>query len=353
MEPLVARNRLHVWESTAMEVLYVTDEAFHRHDTGLYHPERPARLRAVDQGVRSAGVVLRRLSPRPATLDELVLVHAPEYVAALERFCRSGGGHLDPDTVAGIESWEAALLAAGAGPTAVANLRGGDYDGAFLAVRPPGHHALASRAMGFCLLNNVAVTAAALRAGGERVAILDWDVHHGNGTQDMFEADPEVLYISFHQFPFYPYQGDVDEIGTGEGQGTVVNLPLPAGSAGDVYREGWALVVGPIVAQFQPDWLLISAGYDAHAEDPLAELRLQASDYQWLAGQASRLVRRGRIVIFLEGGYHLPALTSSVAATLQGLSGMEALPDDTYRSPPDAFAGVEAAREILARYWQL
>jgi acetoin utilization deacetylase AcuC-like enzyme len=336
-------------------VLYVTHPAFGHHDTGPLHPERTARLRAVEAGVEESGLPIRRLSPIPANRGQLERVHTPAYVDALERFCRQGGGHLDADTVVGPESWEAALLAAGAGPVAAAELAASSdpFRLAFLSVRPPGHHATADRAMGFCLLNNVAICAALLADDGARVAIVDWDVHHGNGTQDMFFADPRVLYVSIHQFPFYPYQGQVEEVGVGEAEGNTINLPLPAGSAGDAYRASWEAVVGPILGQFQPDWLLISAGYDAHAEDPLAEMRLEAPDYGWMAIRLRATLPSVPVVLFLEGGYHLPALTSSVASTLRGFSGETPAIPTGFRSPPEAFRVIERVRAVAGRYWSL
>ena len=350
-----------MWESKYVSslwdgpVLYVTHPAFGHHDTGPLHPERTARLRAVQAGVEDSGLAIRRRSPRPAERDWLERVHTPAYLDALERFCRQGGGHLDPDTVVGPESWDAALLAAGAGPGAAAELSTSKDPVrlAFLGLRPPGHHATADRAMGFCLLNNVAVTAALLADDGARVAIVDWDVHHGNGTQDMFFADPRVLYVSIHQFPFYPYQGRMDELGVGEAAGCTINLPLPAGSAGDAYRASWESVIGPIISQFQPDWLMISAGYDAHAEDPLAEMRLEAPDYGWMAAHMAAALPGVPVVAFLEGGYHLPALTSSVASTLRGFCGETPPTSNGFRSPPEAFGVIDGVRRVAGRYWSL
>lgn len=336
-----------------VEVIYVTDEAFHRHDTGSLHPERPARLRAVEAGVEQAGLPLVRLHPQPVSREMLHMVHSPAYVEAIERYCLSGGGHLDADTVVGPDSWDAAVLAAGAGPTAVEALGQNGAGFAFLGIRPPGHHARYDRAMGFCLFNNVAITAAMLRGAGHRVAILDWDVHHGNGTQESFSTDPGVLYVSLHQFPYYPYQGDYDEIGDGPGRGTVVNVPFPIGTAGDGYRYAWERVIAPVLQQYEADWLLISSGYDAHAEDPLAELRLEAADFGWMASQVAKVVPPARTVVFLEGGYHLPALTSSTTATLQGLAGADAATTSTFTSPPGAFDAVDLVVVALSNFWSL
>jgi acetoin utilization deacetylase AcuC-like enzyme len=334
-----------------VDIFYVTDAAFYEHDTGAWHPERPARLEAVERGVMTCALPVLRLPPRPVERSELELVHRPEYIDAIDRFCRSGGGSLDPDTVAVEASWDAALLAAGAGLVAVEALEHRADATAFLAVRPPGHHATSNRAMGFCLFNNIAVTAAALRARGSRVAIVDWDVHHGNGTQDMFEADPQVIYLSIHQFPFYPGGGAVGETGAGAGAGSVVNMPLPAGTGGDVYRAAFERIVVPVLRQFGPDWILVSSGFDAHEEDPLAEQRLVASDYGFMASALATVLAPHRIVTFLEGGYHLPAITSSVAAALRGFAGQ---PDsgEWRRSAHASWSALEEAVAVTARHWK-
>ena len=303
-------------------LLFGSDPAFLEHDTGPGHPERPDRLRSVRQGVELAGLdgALVALPPRTATPEDLARVHTPAYLDALERFVAAGGGHLDPDTVASPASWRAALLAAGAGLAAIAAVDAGAGVPAFLAVRPPGHHALADRAMGFCLLNNVAVAAAALADRGERVAVVDWDAHHGNGTQDMFWEDDRVLYVSFHQSPLYPGSGLLDETGGGPGEGTTLNLPFPPGATGDVYQAAVDAVVGPLAARFEPDWVLVSCGYDAHRADPLTQLSLTSGDYADLTARVVEMApRRDRVLVFLEGGYDLEAIRDSAAATLTAL----------------------------------
>src|SRR5271165_365956 len=221
-----------------MTVLIGTHEQFVEHDTVRWHPERSARLAAVMAGVAGSGIGGSAVpfGPRPATREELVRVHEPRLVEAIEAFCQAGGGDLDPDTVASPGSFDAALRAAGAGIDAADRLRAGEGDAAFLAVRPPGHHALSDRVMGFCLFNNVAVTAGLLAASGERVMVLDWDAHHGNGTQALFYERPDVFYVSLHQYPFYPGTGSISEVGAGPGKGATVNLPFPAGTGGDTYR---------------------------------------------------------------------------------------------------------------------
>lgn len=334
-------------------VLYITHPSFARHDTGPLHPERMARLRAVQTGVEKSQVPIAERVAEAVERSSLHRVHTPTYVDGIERFCLNGGGHLDHDTIASPDSWEAALRAAGAGIQAVESIRDGQARLAFLAVRPPGHHATVDRAMGFCLFNNVAVTAASLRESGDRVAVVDWDVHHGNGTQATFWSDPGLLYISVHQFPFYPYEGWLNEVGEGEAAGTTLNLPVPAETAGDVYREAWHRVIEPVLDQFKPGWLLISAGYDAHRDDPLAELRLEASDYGWMAARLASALPQVPIIAFLEGGYNLAALTDSVAATLRGWLGDAPSPSDTFHSPASAFQSVEELAAVASRYWSL
>ena len=308
-----------------MAVAYVTHPAYVDHRTGRGHPERPERLHAVEAGAERAGLgeELVRVAPRAASSADIERIHDPAYVAALERFCRAGGGFLDGDTPAVAASWDAAVLAAGSGLTAVEKLResNGDLSAAFCAVRPPGHHARRSRAMGFCLFNNIAITAAALSAKGEHVMIVDIDAHHGNGTQESFYADPRVAYVSFHQHPLYPGTGALRETGQGDGRGLTVNLPLPPGSTGDVYRDGMAGVVGLLVEERSPDWLLVSAGFDGHRADPLTDLGLSAGDFADLTRDLVDLVPSGKLVLFLEGGYDMDALCASTAGTFAALAG--------------------------------
>ncbi|MFQ5966054.1 MAG: histone deacetylase family protein [Acidimicrobiia bacterium] len=337
-----------------MRLIYGSHSSFERHDTGPSHPERPERLQAVDRGIHFSGVEFAHVDLSAVDRQTLTRVHPASYVDEIERFCLSGGGFLDADTVASVASWEAALRAAGAGPAAVESLLRGEGDAAFLAVRPPGHHAESARAMGFCLFNNVAVTARLLADSGERVAILDWDVHHGNGTQTLFWNEPEVLYISVHEFPLYPGTGWVDEVGEGPGVGTVLNLPLPAGTAGDLYREAFEELVVPVISGFSPTWLLVSSGYDAHAADPLARLRLLESDYGAMAAKLVKLVDAGRTIFLLEGGYDLQALESSVKATVLGLAGVVTADEsDRPTSPQRAWLTLSLAREQMETFYTL
>jgi acetoin utilization deacetylase AcuC-like enzyme len=316
-----------------MPVLVLADRRFLDHDTGPGHPERPARLRAVDEALRTSPVAddLVWVVPRAATRAEIEQVHAGAVLDRVDELTAAGGGRLDPDTVASAGSAEAARLAAGAGLEAVERLERGEADAAFCAVRPPGHHATPTRSMGFCLYNNVAVTAAALADRGERVLVVDYDAHHGNGTQDIFYDDPRVMYVSLHQYPFYPGTGAIDEVGAGEGLGTTVNLPMPAGASGDAYRAAIDEVVGPLAERFGPTWLLLSAGFDAHRRDPLTDLGLTSGDYGDLTSRLLALVPAGRRIVFLEGGYDLDGLSRSVGAAVAALAGETFHPEDASR----------------------
>ena len=320
----------------SMTVLFLTHPRYMDHDTGRGHPERPARLTAVLEGARAADLsgALEWVQPRAATRVELERVHPADHVSAIEAFCRAGGGRLDPDTTAGPGSFEAALLAAGAGVEAVERLDRGEADAAFCAVRPPGHHAAPTAARGFCLFNNVAVVAAALADRGERVLIVDIDAHHGNGTQDTFYDDPRITYVSFHEYPLYPGTGSLRERGSGEGEGQTVNFPLPAGATGDVYRAGVDEVVAPIAEAWRPTWLIVSAGFDAHRRDPLTGLALSAGDYADLTASLLATVPAGRRLAFLEGGYDLQALTDSAGACLAALAGATFRPEGATSGGP-------------------
>ncbi|MBT8198294.1 MAG: histone deacetylase [Acidimicrobiia bacterium] len=335
-----------------MRLAVVTHEVFLAHDTGSGHPERPDRLAAAHAGLELSQAQLIPIEAPPIDDVELRRVHSPDYIEAIRRFCASGGGAIDADTVVVGESWEASLRAAGAGLAAIETVAAGAADAAFCAVRPPGHHATPSRAMGFCIFNNIAIAARHLADAGERVVILDVDVHHGNGTQKMFDTHRDVLYLSLHEFPAYPGTGWIDESGTGGGEGSVINVPLPANSAGDVYHEAIERVIVPVVAEAEPDWVLVSAGYDAHDNDPLADLRLLGGDYGRAIGAVAAAVPDPRWVFFLEGGYDLEAIAGSVAATVDGLAG---LPVDGRRlatSPSHpAWRMVDQVAQRAATWW--
>jgi len=284
-----------------------------------------------------------------AELEALARVHTTKYLDELEDFCRQGGGDIDPDTYARSDSFTAARRAAGAGLEAIRALERQGEGVAFVPVRPPGHHAETDRAMGFCLLNNVAVSAAALAAKGQRVLIVDWDVHHGNGTQSIFWDDPRVLYVSMHQWPLFPGTGKAQEVGGPNAVGLTVNLPLPAGATGDVVRRAFEQVAHPVIDGFAPDWVLVSCGFDAHRADPLGELALSTGDFAQLARLVSSFVSRpGRLALFLEGGYSTRALRSSTTAVLGTLLGVDVgLEPPTSGGPgQQAVASTESARRL-------
>ncbi len=332
-------------------LLVAEDDAFAGHDPGPGHPERVERLAAVADGIRASGVTdaLVPLEPRDASTAELTRVHDPALLERVETLAARGGGGIDADTVASAGSWDAAIRAAGAGLAAVDALESGGGRAAFLGVRPPGHHATGRVPMGFCLLNNVAVSAAALAARGQRVAIVDYDAHHGNGTQDIFWDDPRVLYVSLHEWPLYPGSGRLDETGAGEGEGTTCNLPLPSGATGDVYLRAFEEVIEPIAERFAPDWVLVSAGFDAHRADPLTGLALSAGDYALLAARAAALAPVGRAVVFLEGGYDLAAVRDCVAVTLPALLDEPVRADERPTSGGPGNDVVDAARARWTR----
>jgi acetoin utilization deacetylase AcuC-like enzyme len=304
---------------------------FLAHDTGPYHPERAARLEAIVDGLRSAGTWerLEVWEPQPADESVLKLVHTPEHVAAMRELVQRGGGAIDPDTLASPGSWGAALRAAGACVEAVERVHEGALDAAFCLVRPPGHHATPHQAMGFCLFNNVAIAAAWLIATqrAQRVAILDYDVHHGNGTQDAFYGRGDVLYVSTHQYPLYPGTGFWREAGSGAGSGCTVNIAVPPGAGDAVYAAALEQVIEPVVRRYGPEFVLVSLGFDAFWGDPLAQLQLSLGGaYVPLLRSARSLAAElcgGRLVVALEGGYHLEALAYGGDAVCRLLLGDE------------------------------
>jgi acetoin utilization deacetylase AcuC-like enzyme len=334
--------------------LLYTDEIFLEHDPGLGHPESPARLRALleDFGKNPVAQVERR-APRAATQAEMEAVHGAGYVARLSALA---GRHaqLDADTAVSPRSWEAAVRAAGAAVAAVEAVWAGQGDNAFVWARPPGHHAESERAMGFCLLNNVAVAAAAARRlGAERVMIVDWDVHHGNGTQHIFERRRDVLYLSSHQYPFYPGTGAPEEVGVAEGAGFTVNCALPGGQGDADFGPVFHDLFIPIGEAFRPDLMLVSAGFDPHQRDPLGGMRVTERGFGAMCAALGALAKAccgGRLVLVLEGGYDLAALAGSARACLEVLAGRkEEFPSGAQRSR----AAVAASRAALGRYWPL
>jgi acetoin utilization deacetylase AcuC-like enzyme len=306
-----------------MTVALITHPACLEHDTGPWHPERPDRLRRVLQALEHPHFsgLLRDLAPL-ATEEQLGRVHPAEYVRAILDVAPEPGQRvmLDADTVMSEGSREAALRAAGGAVMAVDAVMQGWAKQVFVAARPPGHHAETARPMGFCLFANAAVAArhAQARWGLGRVAVVDFDVHHGNGTQEIFEKDASLFYASSHQFPCYPGTGGAEETGVGN----VVNAPLPPGSGTAAFREAWDVLLLPALERFAPELLIISAGFDAHKADPLAQLRLEAADFGWLTGRLMEVARgccEGRVVSVLEGGYDLDALAESAAVHVRAL----------------------------------
>jgi len=331
--------------------LLVDDARFDHHAPLGHHPERPERLTAARAGLQGASATFQRIAPRPATDEELARVHDPRFVASLAKL-RGESGYLDPDTYVSAESVDVARLAAGSLVAMVDALLDGPTQRGIALLRPPGHHARPARAMGFCLLNNIAIAAAHARARGlGRVAIVDWDVHHGNGTQEMFWREPGVLYVSTHQFPFYPGTGDVEEVGEGPGKGYTVNVPLIAGGGDDVYAGAFERIVLPVVEAYAPELVLVSAGFDAAARDPLAQMQVSSGAFGWMARGLARIAdatAKGRMALVLEGGYDLVALEGGVRAAVDGMVAGKA---DEMVQPALDDEGVERAARVAQKAW--
>ena len=308
-----------------MSIAYVIDDVFLGHRPPRSHPERPERLIAVRDALRQAGLQQRgqKLPTRAATDAEIGLVHTAGYFDELCKRVPGSEGWLDGDTYFSTGTWDAVLAAAGAVVDVTRATLSGSAPSGLAVVRPPGHHAEADRAMGFCLLNNVAIAAAAARDdGASRVAVLDWDVHHGNGTQNIFYDDPTVLYLSCHQHPYYPGTGRPEECGRGAGLGTTVNVGLPAGCGDGEYRATFDQVFEPALRRFAPDIIIVSAGFDAYRDDPLADMRVTGAGFLAMARSLCRLADElcaGRIVYALEGGYDLGGLASGTLAVLEAM----------------------------------
>jgi acetoin utilization deacetylase AcuC-like enzyme len=316
-----------------MKAGLVYDPIYLEHDTGD-HVENSQRLVATMSYLKETGIEekLTCLPARPALLEELEVIHTPEYISYVKSKAEKGGGWLDPDTVMSPKSYEAASYAAGGLMVAVEAVMKGVVDNAFALVRPPGHHALHDRAMGFCIFNNVAIAAkfALSRFSLNRVLIADFDVHHGNGTQDAFYADPRVLYFSTHQYPFYPGTGWMDETGIGKGEGTTVNFPMAVGWGDEEYLRAFNEVLIPVARGFQPQLILVSAGFDAHWSDQLAMMQASVKGFAQMVMILKELAAelcQGRLVFTLEGGYNLQVVSSSIKAVFDVLLGNSGIDD--------------------------
>jgi acetoin utilization deacetylase AcuC-like enzyme len=319
-------------DRTRVDPTLPTGFVFHpdylKHDSGQNHPESGERLSSLLTHLEKKGLILRlkNIQPYPATVKWLETVHDPSYIKMVERICKDGGGMLDPDTHVGSESYQVALLAVGGVMAAVDEVMSKKIKNSFCAIRPPGHHAERDKAMGFCIFNNVAVGARYVqkRFGLKKVLIVDWDVHHGNGTQNIFWEDPSVFYFSVHQFPYYPGSGSENEVGEGEGEGFTFNMPMFAGSGDLEYIEAFQNILYPLAKKFSPEFIFISAGFDAHQEDPLAGINLSEVGYKEMTEVITCLASEcseGRLVSVLEGGYNSRSLSASVEKHIRALMG--------------------------------
>jgi len=334
----------------------VVDARYQEHYTGRNHPERPARigtLLALAEAYARPG--MKRLEPRPATPEEVALIHDPAHIGRVAATAQKEYFAFDADTPVCSQSYATALLATGGLLTVLEAVMTREVDNGFALVRPPGHHAERNRAMGFCLFNSAAVGAQYLRErfGLRRVLVMDWDLHHGNGTQHSFYDDPGVLYVSTHQYPYYPGTGAAEEAGQGQGEGYTVNLPIPAGWGDREYQELFQGVVDPICRQFDPQFVLISAGFDAHARDPLGGLEVTEEGFATMARVLLRVARdhaQGRCAAILEGGYDLEGLQKSVARVLDEMAG-ETLTQALPQSEPRGL--LPRVRAVQRQYWEL
>jgi acetoin utilization deacetylase AcuC-like enzyme len=308
-------------------VAFISGDIYAKHDTGEFAFESAARLRAISDGLTANGLWtrLRRIGPTPATIDWVEKVHTPEYISTVKKDVQSGARQLSTGhTLLCRDSFDVALWAAGAALLACDEVMAGKAERAFCAIRPPGHHAGADRGMGFCIFNNAAIAARYLQKqhGLDRVLIIDWDVHHGNGTQDIFYRDGTVFYFSTHQWPWYPGTGRADETGEAEGRGTTLNVPLPAGSGDKELLAAFEEKLRPAMDRFRPEFVLISSGFDSRTGDPLGRFRLTDQGFQSLTGIAATIARdhaAGRLVSLLEGGYSLDGLAKGVSAHISAL----------------------------------
>jgi len=305
----------------------VIDPDYLKHDPGEFHPERPERLKVLLDLPRELDAKsFQLLAPRPALREEIESCHSSDYIELVQSTSKKNRHALDGDTITCRDSFGTGLLAAGGFLKLIDSIEAADFRNGFALVRPPGHHAVSNRAMGFCLFNTVAIGAHHLKRhyGVKRIMIIDWDVHHGNGTQDAFYQDPSVLYLSTHQYPYYPGTGAIEEAGAGAGEGFTVNVPLPAGCGDEEYLGVFKEIVLPIGEKYKPEWILVSAGFDPHRRDPLGGMDVTEKGFGAMATMLLDLAAEhagGKIAFLLEGGYDLKALRSSVITVLQRMKG--------------------------------
>ncbi len=339
----------------------VRDPLFLNHDPGVFHPESPKRLEviyAMLDGVDMSGRV-QAIRPRRADPEEICLIHTVDYLKRVAQTSGKAFCRLDPDTATSPGSYEAAMVAAGSVCGAISMVFAGTIESAFALVRPPGHHAITNRAMGFCLFNNVAIGAryAQKRYGLDRILVVDWDLHHGNGTQQAFEDDPGVLYVSTHQYPFYPGSGSLQEIGCGRGRGFTMNVPLPPGQGDAEYLTVFKDILMPVAMEYGPQLVLVSAGFDIHRNDPLGGMLVTERGFAALTRciiEIARATCDGKVVMALEGGYDLKGLQDSVKAVLLEMIGATT----TYigEGRPGRNRGIDpilkSLRQIHGRFWK-
>jgi len=337
----------------------VRDDLFIEHDPGEWHPESPERLRAIYRVLDSREWPgLTTLARRPAGKEEITLVHRPEYFERIARTAGQAHGFLDADTQTSAKSFEAALAAAGGLIDLTGRVLDGELDNGFALVRPPGHHAEANQAMGFCLFNNIALAAAwALkRKGLSRVMVVDWDLHHGNGTQHSFRSDARVLYFSTHQYPFYPGSGALDEVGDGEGRGFTVNVPLNPGHGDEEYVAIFQNLVQPLARAYKPELILVSAGFDIYRQDPLGGMTVTTDGFAALARllkEAAEEVCGGRLVITLEGGYDVEGQARGVGKIIDMLLGVGSAGEKLARTKAPEPPIIAQVRRAQAGLWDL
>ncbi len=349
----VEENRFCEWRrnpSNMTRTCLVYHPIYLQHETDG-HPEKKERLTAILDKIRSEELDVDFITPKLATQTQVAAIHGLRYIDQVKAICEHGGGYLDVDTILSQNSYDAALMAAGGAMAAVDAVLG-SYDSAFALVRPPGHHAMPNRGMGFCIFNNIAIAAKhAQSLGAKKVLIVDWDVHHGNGTNDVFYSDSSVLYFSTHQYPHYPGTGRADEVGEDGGEGFTVNVPLASGTGDAGYLMAYREILLPIAMEFKPDIVLVSAGHDPHKDDPLGGMRLTSEGFGAIAFLVKEIANascRGRLAATLEGGYNLKAQAEAVVAEIRAFGGEAA----QIRGTDHSVAGrIEEVKKIQSRYW--